>query len=86
MIGNQDPSCEYAKPDEFEGDTVYVCDNPDCPVYKQLCDVYICCPDDDGFENPNDCIFKDYNGLCGNDDSYNHGDYCSGRCGDFESK
>lgn len=86
MIGNQDPSCKYANPDEFEGDTVYVCNNPGCPVFQQLCDMNICCPEDDEDENNHDCIFKDYYGLCSNDNSYNHGDYCSGRCGDFASK
>ena len=81
----QDPNCSCAKAVEFEGETVYECTEPECPCYQGLCNLDMCCPQDD-LENDAECIFKDYYGNCGNDDCYNHGDYCPGHCDSFESK
>lgn len=85
ISANQDPNCSYAKAVEFEGETVYECSDPSCPCYQGLCDLEFCSSQDES-SNDHDCIYKDYYGTCGNDDCYNHGDYCPGHCDAFESK
>ena len=56
---NQDSTCSCAKAVEFEGETVYECSDPGCPCFGSLCNVDICCPDDDKCINDRE------------DDSYN---------------
>lgn len=42
--------------------------------------MYAVLEDEEEYDDSGKCIFKDYNDFCGNDDSYDCGDYCFGRC------
>ena len=81
------PSCGAAKAVVSGGETFYECSDSDSPCYQNLCNADMCFSDNHNSTRSNaDCIHKDYYGICQNDNSYNHGDYCHGHCGDFESK
>ncbi len=83
----QDPNCSAAKAVEAGDETFYECTDKNSPCYQNLCDTEMCLEEDDYTPvNKKECLFKDYYGVCQNDDIYNHGDYCPGHCDFFESK
>ena len=82
----QDKNCSAAKTVELDGEIFYECTDEESPCYQNLCDTEMCFEEGAISVNKKECLFKDYYGVCGNDDTYNHGDYCPGHCDYYESK
>ena len=79
----ENPSCHFAEATEMGGETFYECSKRSSPCYQSVCDTDMC-TDNNNSRSNDDCMHKDYNGLCQNDDTYNHGDYCPGHCDFYE--
>ena len=85
-LPRQNPNCSAAKAIVLlDGKTAYECSEPRCPCYQDLCDVDECSPNTSR-PRRKECVFKDYNGICKNDDTYTYGNYCPGHCDSYESK
>lgn len=80
----ENPNCRFAKSTEIGDETFYECSKRSSPCYQNLCNTDMCSSDYNNSRSNADCMHKDYYGVCQNDDTYNHGDYCPGHCDFYE--